>query len=209
MINALLNINVNQVEQFFDNWRFDEDGNRLATDFAPYQTDAGDGTPGSGTPAIDVYDDRDFYVNLTAQGHWKDAVQGPNSFQLLNVFVADKTELDWTDPADPDPGTVLTVVHYIRETFPGAIQVLDCFKRDSVRHGQTLIPAVLDEDGNEITPEQITGQPTYPPIPKAEMLEYMPDDVTYDQDGNETGRTPATDYKPVNKTLGWTDRRYE
>ena len=205
MINVLININVNQVEQFFDNFRFDEDGNRLATDFAPYQTD-----PAARTPAIDVYNIRDCYVHMPAQGLWKDKSQGPNNFQLVTLYVADKVEPDWTDPQDPDPKDILTVVHYLRETFPGAIQVLDTFYTDSgVRHGQTLIPAVLDEEGNEVTPEQIVGQPTYPPNPKNDMLKYMPDDVVYDNNGNEVSRTTATDYKHVNGGLGHSFRRYE
>jgi hypothetical protein len=196
MIEVQFDININQVEQFFDNFRFDNDGNRLATDFAPFKSP----TSPERFPTIDVYDINYFYINLTAQGQWKERTQGPNDFQLVSCYVADIVELDWTDPADPDPGNVLTVIHYMRETFPGAVTILDCFQRNGVRHGQTLIPAELDEEGNVITPEQIIGQPTYPPLPKAQYLEYIPDD---EED------VPATDYKQVNKTLGWADRRYE
>lgn len=188
MINVFLSINVNQVEQFFDNWRFDIDGNRLATDFSPYQTN-------TNSPSIDVYDPFDFVISELAQYLWKDDVVGINQFQLVNILVSDKTEPDWSDPNDPDPKIILTVVNYVRETFPGAIQVLDAFKRDGIRHGQTLA-----EDG--VT---IVGQPTYPPIPKLQFLDYLPDDL--DEDGNVIG--PATDYKQVNLVLGWNDRVFE
>lgn len=198
MINALISINVNQIEQFFDNWRYDADGNRLANDFAPYQTSPD-------TPAIDVYDQIHFYINMSAQGHWKLNSSGAQPMQLVNVFVADLTEFDWTDPQDPEPGIVLTVVNYIREAFPGAIQVLDCFQMNGVRHGQVLVPPVLDDNGAIVVPEQITGTPTYPPNPKADMLLYMPDDI--DADGSVIG--PATNYKSVNVTFGQDNRRYE
>ncbi len=187
MINALLSINVNQIERFYDNWRFrpdlEEIAQRVRTDFAPYQTNAT-------TPLIDVYNVKDFQI-IEDLELWKDRQQGPNNFRLVSCYVADKTELDWTDPQDPDPKEILTIVHYLRETFPGVIKVLDCFKMDGIRHGQTLA-----EDG--IT---VTGQPTYPPVGKNEMLDYMPDDI--DPPG------PATNYKQINLIAGQKTRRYE
>lgn len=41
------------------------------------------------------------------------------------------------------------------------------------------------------------------------LLEMTPDDVTYDEDGNEISRTPAVDYKQVHKWLGQKDRVFE
>lgn len=205
MINALFAIQLNSVEQFLDNWRIDEEGNRLATDFAPYQT-------APDTPLIDVYSLADCTVPEVSQYLWKDDLSSPSPVQkkqLVTLQVANKTELDWTDPDDPDPKEIVTVIHYLREVFPGSIQVMDVFKVEGVRHGQTLIPATFDDQGNEITPEEIIGIPTYPPMPKTNALEFMPDDVVYDNDGNEVSRTPATDYKQVNKVLGFADRRYE
>jgi hypothetical protein len=181
-VNLLMSINLNQVDAFLNNWRFDEDGNRLATDFAPYQTEAG-------TPVIDVYA-KDVIPQLTAQGLWRVNDQGPvqNHTQLVSIKITDKTELDWTDPQDPDPKEILTVAHYLRETFPGGLIILDAFKKDGIRHGQELQPD-----------DTITGQPTYPPIPKAQFLAYIPDDAD---------ESPATDYKEVNNSLGWANRRY-
>lgn len=212
IVNALLIINANQVDQFLDNWRFDETDPanpvRLANDFAPYQTNPG-------TPAIDVYDTRQCEVYETMQGLYKVNSQGAQPLQMVPIYFRDYVEPDWTDPQDPDPKDVLTIVHYIREAFPGAVVIADVFTQDGVRHGQTLVPAVLDDDGNVIVPEQVTGTPTYPPLPKLDMLLYMPDDVVHDTDpespgfGNEISRTPATDYKQVELLAGWRDRRYE
>lgn len=190
MINALIAINSNQVQNFLDNFRADENG-RIRTDFAA-------GTPGN-VFFIDPYDTRYLTVIDNNQGLWKENTSGPQPFTLVTIYVADLVEPDWTDPQDPDPGPVLTVLHYLREAFPGGLVVLDVFQRNGLRHGQSF-----DTDGTTVI-----GQPTYPSIPKAEMLLYTPDDVTYDADGNETSRTPATDYKEVNKLAGWADRRYE
>lgn len=208
IVHALLIVNQNQSEQFLDNWRFDAAGNRLANDFAPYQTNPG-------TPAIDVYSTEQVEVYDTMQGLYKVRPGPPQDSVLVPFLCRDYTELDWTDPQDPDPGTVLTILQYVREAFPGAVVIADVFTQDGVRHGQTLVPAVLDDDGNVIVPEQVTGTPTYPPLPKLDMLLYMPDDVVYDTDpespgfGNEISRTPATDYKQVELLAGWRDRRYE
>jgi len=239
MINIQLSINVNQVEQFFDNFRFDVNGNRLATDFAPF-------TPPTGSEQLDVYDPEYFEIPLSGQGFWKERTVGPNNFQLVDVLVKDYVVKDWTDPLDPDPGDVLAVIHYMREVFPGALVILDAFDfRTGLRHGQAseltqtgtqqveVLERVVtttveqrqigvDENGDPfivdvtvpkveyvgtgvftdepIYTEAIIGQPTYPPIPKAEMLEYMPDD---------SPGVPATGYKQVVVTYGQRDRRYE
>ena len=59
---------------------------------------------------------------------------------------------------------------------------------------------IQDEDGNDIA---IYGDPTYPLDDNAYQV--MPDIVTYDEDGNETSRTPATsndDLRDINLIAG-------
>ena len=202
MINILLAINSNQVEAFLDNWRFDADGNRVANDFAPFN--AGNDL----STTIDVYKPAFFSVANSAQGGWRENTSGSSNKKLVTVYVADIVEPDWADPSDPDPKDILTVIHYLRETFPGSVQILEAFKRDGTRHGQTLVPATYDDESVELTPESVEGTATYNANPQADSLEYMPDDVTYDVDGVETSRTAATQLKEVNKLFGWSDRKW-
>lgn len=57
-----------------------------------------------------------------------------------------------------------------------------------------------DEEGS------ITGTPLFPI--DLRLIKFMPDDVTYDVDGNETGRTPATELKQVNLLAGQVPRKF-
>lgn len=82
--------------------------------------------------------------------------------------------------------------------------VVGAWNRDGTQYGTTTVPATYDFDGNEVTPSSITGTPIYAINPN--ILKFMPDDVTYDSEGNETSRTPALAPKEVNKLLGWGDR---
>ena len=62
--------------------------------------------------------------------------------------------------------------------------------------------------GTEIEPEtgEVVGDPTYPI--NARTLEFMPDIVERDQDGNIIGTTPATELTDVNLMQGCHDRRF-
>ena len=198
MINILTAINNNQVEQFFDNFRFEEGGARLATDFAPFTIPDTEHT-------IDVYGS-DCDVHMATQGHWK--VNGADNKTLVSIYISDIVYPDWSDPTDPDPKDVLAVINYMRQAFPGPIQILDAFKKDGLRHGEELIPATYDELGDEVTPETIMGTPTYPPNPSADTLLYMPDVITYDTNGDVVSTTQATTRTEVNKLYGWNDRKW-
>jgi len=180
-VNAMIAIQSNSVETFLDNWRFDTNGDRLRNDFTPFNS----GQDNSQT--IDVYDNSFCIVSMETQGYWKIS----NNKQLISIYIADIVEPDWAD-LEPDPKDVLTVLHYLREVFPGPFQILEVFKRDGVRHGQTLILPTYDNEGNEIDPEEIVGQSTYPAFPQADMLAYMPEGII----------------SQLNKILGWNDRRW-
>lgn len=211
-VNAMIRLNTNQVEQFLNNWRFDEDtGARLANDFAPYQTRPFVDINDRGTPAIDVYNPDHCMPDFGSVNKWKVKDSGPVNVQgtLITISCREFLEPDWTDPQDPEPKIILTVLHYLRETFAGQFQILDVFKPDGIRHGQTYVAPQFDLDGNPTTPEQILGLPTYPSTTKADMVGHMPDDVVYDDDGNEISRTPANDYKEVHTFAGYRSRRYE
>jgi hypothetical protein len=114
--------------------------------------------------------------------------------------------------ADDDPR--LHWLEKLKELLPGKEFVLGAWETIDrnywtsdgkvVMYGQEILRATYDEDGNEVTPELVTGTPIYPL--HAQYLKAMPDDVTYDEDGNETSRTPATEFKQVHKISGHPDR---
>lgn len=108
-----------------------------------------------------------------------------------------------------DPPTNDLTLHWLEQLkilLPGQEFVLGAWDHTGAQYGMTLIPAVLDDEGNEVTPEQMVGDPVYPV--HARLLDIMPDDVTYDENGNETNRTVATEFKQTHKILGWADRRW-
>jgi hypothetical protein len=66
--------------------------------------------------------------------------------------------------------------------------------------GGLQLGTALDEDGNLI------GSPLYPIDPR--LVEFMPDDVTYNEDGAELSRTPATEPKQLNLMAGQKPRNF-
>lgn len=214
MINLLIAFNSTDVNNFLDNFRFDETPNpdnpdgppirtRKRTDFIPFQDH-------TDTPQTwDLYDPRHLWINMQAYGMWKERAQGPNTYAVVSCYIHPHTELDYTDPADPDPGTVLTIAHYLREMYPGRAQILGAWQRDGVQAGQTLVPAVWDytDPFNPvlISQETVIGIPYYPLNP--DYLGWMPDNVELDENMTETSRSPAVEFKQINKVAGWADRR--
>ncbi len=50
------------------------------------------------------------------------------------------------------------------------------------------------------------GKLVHPINPR--ILEYIPDDIVFDDDGNETGRSRPLSPKQVNLGMGWSDREW-
>lgn len=212
MINALIAFNSTQINDFFDNFRFDEDGNRIRTDFAPFTvTDINDNEV-----TMDPYNIRDLRVDLVSQGGWKANEQGPNTTIMSTMHVRDVI-VSLED--DNNPGEFenkLAMVEYLRDNFDARYQVMGCWYESDpqyvtsegkvVMHGETITRATFDNEDppNELTPETIGGKRTYPLNPN--YLRWMPDDVEYDADGNEISRTPATEFKDVNLLQGHPQR---
>ena len=81
---------------------------------------------------------------------------------------------------------------------------------------QTRIGAAWHWDGRQVGTQftydengvitGTTGTPVYPL--HARLIEFMPDIVTYDDDGNETSRTRPTVLSDVNLGLGQTPRQF-
>lgn len=77
--------------------------------------------------------------------------------------------------------------------------VVGAWNPDGSQYGTTIVIGV---DGVET----IVGTPIYPLHPK--LLDFMPDDVVYDENGLEVSRKRPTKLKQVHKYLGWADRRW-
>jgi hypothetical protein len=71
MINALVAFNENKVSDFLDNFRFDEDGNRVRTDFPPYAA-------------------RDLLVKQDCQGGWL-----PGNTVIVSMYVSDIATVEY------------------------------------------------------------------------------------------------------------------
>ena len=156
------------------------------------------------------------FLRTHTVGHWKAptiTVQGTDyEFHVLNLYISEDTVGDHQDPPVDNP--LLYELSRIKQILPGKEFVLAAWHADEthltadgrgVQYGQTVTPATYDEAGDELTPEVIGGTPVYPII-NARIRKFLPDDVTYDQDGNETSRSPATAFKQVNKYFGQPDR---
>ena len=93
-------------------------------------------------------------------------------------------------------------VEKLAEVIPSAV-VAGCWNIDGSQYGQTLKRAQVGPDEFALIPD---GVPVYPVHPK--LLEFMPDDVVYDEKGLEVSRKRPTALKQVHKYLGWADRRW-
>ncbi len=87
-------------------------------------------------------------------------------------------------------------IEFLLNKWPGVWIVVGCWKRNGLQWGTNF-----GEDG--VT---IIDTPVYPVHPQHMLI--MPDDVTYDDVGNEVSRTPATVPVDVNLVCGWAPRRW-
>lgn len=193
MINVLLAVNNNQLDDFLNNWKHDDDGNRLNNSFSAYQT-----------PLYEINPNLLTALHNTSQGLWKP--NGANNTTVVTLYVVEVVEPDWSDPNDPEPKNILSVLKVMTDQFAGSLVILGAFKPDGLQHGITLIPATHNVDGVELTPETTEGEATYKVNPQVDLLPYIPDTVTYDVDGNILSVTPATQLADINLVSGWQPR---
>lgn len=80
------------------------------------------------------------------------------------------------------------------------VKVIGAWYRDQkklgAQYGMAVIPAVLDDEGNEVEPERVEGEAVYP-FDRDTYIQFCSDDVTYDANGNELLRTSATEPKQI------------
>lgn len=149
------------------------------------------------------------FLRRHTHGHWKAptiTVNGTDyEFRVLNLYISGDTVGAHQDPQEDDPK--LWELRRIRQILPGREFILGAWDtKTGVQYGQTLVPATYDVNGDELTPETITGDAVYP-INNVRVRRFLPDDVTSDEDGNEISRTPASAFKQCNKLQGHPDRR--
>jgi len=99
-------------------------------------------------------------------------------------------------------GLLREITAFLKST-QGAM-VIGAWNKDGSHYGTTVVPAILDEKGTVVTPAGLSGRPVYNLHPK--FLSMFADDVTYDKNGKELTRTPATQPKETNKIYGREDR---
>lgn len=122
-------------------------------------------------------------------GHWK----------VPNIAGTDYHVISWYVPST-------TWIEFLLTEYPGKFIIVGAWRRDGSQFGTTIVPATYDENLVEATPETVIGTPQYPI--HAQYMKIFPDDVTYDQNGNELTRSAAAAPKEVNKLFGWSDRRW-
>lgn len=151
-------------------------------------------------------------LRTVLSGHWK----GPNiqgtDYVILSMYLPNIPVNDGSD-GEPEDLRLLWLEKF-KELLPGQEFTLGAWDRTGAQYGTSIVPAVWDytdpQNPVEVTPETIEGTPVYPIHSRIasnpELI--FPDAVTYDANGNETSRTPATGPSEVNKLLGWEDRRW-
>lgn len=88
-------------------------------------------------------------------------------------------------------------------------QILGIWGEDGLLLGTKIVKVaenIIDEEGN-VTQEEVwetQGNAEYP-FDKATYISFMPDIVTYDNEGNETNRTRPTEAKQLHKFSGYAD----
>ena len=137
---------------------------------------------------------------LYMSGHWKSEVSGAVEWDCISSYVDTVITDPRNDPDNPELRDVIAAL----DKFAGNIFVIGVWNVDGTQYGTKRIQATYDVEGNEVTPETITGTPHYP-INLARAIKYMPDDVVYDN-GTELSRADAIQFKEVNKLAGWKDR---
>jgi len=94
------------------------------------------------------------------------------------------------------------ITYGLRTTFSNVNPVIiGVWNQDGTQYGQTR---TLDEEGNEF----ITGTSIYPFKP-TKYLSLMPDEITYDAEGNMISTKRPTQVYQLKKFAGWGDLRFE
>lgn len=135
--------------------------------------------------------ERELRLNFTAGWKTFKPPKSEDTYKIIEFYVDDEHK---------DKKSVLSSIKELASTFPKkSFIIVGAWSSNGLHYGQSLS---YDERGNEI----VKGRAVYPM--KKWIRLFMPDDVTYDKDGSEKTRVPATKNKQVHKLAGRQDRRY-
>lgn len=131
------------------------------------------------------------------EGHWKTVDIDGTSFKLASIIITEGEGPALVAAFSPD-GIIMGA--WIKDGCQYGTQYTQ------VENGTDTITV----DGNDFTVPHydrvLTGTPLIPLHPR--LLDFMPDEVTYDAAGVETSRTLATTLKEVANIFGWAPREY-
>jgi len=127
-----------------------------------------------------------------------------DNIELYSCIARDKNLL--FDQQNEEGETIQGVFSLISHRSP---QILGLWKQDGLLLGTERVQTtenVIDENDNIIQAGvwEIQGTPEYP-FDKQTYISFMPDIVTYDEEGNEISRTRPTEAKQLHKFAGYSD----
>lgn len=130
------------------------------------------------------------------QGMFKKPTIGGKTYHLFSLYLSGSAR-------------VAQALDYITEKWPGHIIALGVWWMDGRQAGTEFTYSDPDPETGEVVVTGVTGTPVYP-IPAA-AWRIMPDTVTYDAEGVELNRTPATsnaDLRDINLLSGQAPRQF-
>ena len=154
---------------------------------------------GQRSRTVEFSDEQEAQLRNHFSGLWKT----PNTVGAPDVVVS------WYVPDTlNDAKTRLKFVDDIVAINPAKIEVFGAWHENGAPYGTVLIPDKWDYSNPEnpvlVEPEHLEGSPIY--LQHLDLLSAMPDDIVYDEQGDEISRQPATNFKEVHKLMGWNDR---
>jgi len=223
-INVIFAVNETTWGLLKQNFQRDEDGKRLRADLTPSQA-AKLKTNIHGhwkTPTLGgtVYHIVSWYVpNIpTVEGgndlKWLEFLltEFPGKFHVIGAWNKDGSQFG-TEIAHYENGT---------DSYEVPEKVVTLVDKEVIDEAATIASGVLTMKTIQVEEIHDIGSGVFEDIPHydevvqgthmypihAQYLKIFPDDVTYDEDGNETSRTAAVAPKEVNNILGWKPRRW-
>ena len=189
-INALIAIDVAVAKKLRDNFTLVDPNNE-----------------DSGTIRNDLTSAQKRKFSMVYEGKWNKVTFGGTTYIPLLFNIPDTTVGEKQDPQTDD--ATLHWIEKFKELLPGKEFVVGAWNMHTgAQYGTAIVPATYDENGDEVTPETITGIPFYPIHARA--VEIMPPIEVWDYAVMPpvlVSSTPATKFKQLMRLQGQPDWR--